>query len=122
GGWRRAAARPEAAAAAAATTPKQTLRVDFDKLDALLNLVGELVIAKAGLGAGIGGLASLGREVEADRRLARRAVRDLGPRGRLVPAESDAARPLRLLAQELGRVARVFVEAGPDLEAASAPV
>lgn len=105
---------------AGVTAPKQTLRVDFDKLDRLLNLVGELVIAKAGLAAGIGGLGSLGRELEADRRLARRAVQALGPRGRTVPAETATARPLRLLAEELGRVERVFLEVGQDLDVASA--
>jgi len=121
------AAAPAPPPAAAASTPspppapaKQTLRVDFDKLDVLLNLVGELVLSKSGLGAGIGGLASLGRELEADRRLARRAASALMPQGRAVPSPEAAGRPLRQLTEELGRVERVFTEVSHDLEAASA--
>jgi chemotaxis protein histidine kinase CheA/CheY-like chemotaxis protein len=115
-----AEAPPTHAVAAAA---KQTLRVDFDKLDLLLNLVGELVLSKAGLNVGIGGLGSLGRELEAERRLARRALqaadaaRRAGPL-RTVPAEAPG-RSLRELAEELGRVERVFLEVAHDLETSS---
>ena len=44
------------------------------KLDLLMNLVGELVLGKAGLTSSIAGLASLGRELESERRLARRGA------------------------------------------------
>jgi two-component system chemotaxis sensor kinase CheA len=107
---------PAASPAPHAPAARPTLRVDFDKLDLLLNLVGELVLAKSGLGSGLGALASLGRELEADRRLARRAV----PRGRAVPAPEAVVKPLRHLAEELGRVERVFVEVSHDLEGSSA--
>src|SRR5262249_41362272 len=119
-----------------AEAQKQTLRVDFDKLDLLLNLVGELVLSKAGLNVGIQGLASLGRELDHDRRLARRAAASVGHgvafgragsvaalvrAGTLGGVASPAAgstvlvggregdglmRPLRHLAEELGRVER----------------
>jgi two-component system chemotaxis sensor kinase CheA len=94
---------------ATAPTAKQTLRVDFDKLDLLLNLVGELVLSKAGLSTGIAGLASLGRELETDRRIARRA----GSR----TASSD--QQIRFLGDELGRVERVFQEVAHDLDTSS---
>ncbi len=93
-----------------AVLPKQTLRVDFDKLDLLLNLVGELVLSKAGLSTGISGLASLGRELESDRRIARRAA---GVRN----ATSD--QQIRFLGDELGRVERVFQEVAHDLDTSS---
>jgi len=99
---------------------KQTLRVDFDKLDLLLNLVGELVLSKAGLAAGIGSLGSLGRELESDRRLARRAVHSFLGRGRAVLSPDAAGKPLRELSEELGRVERVFLEVAHDLETSSA--
>jgi two-component system chemotaxis sensor kinase CheA len=113
---------------AAPAAAKPTLRVDFEKLDLLLNLVGELVLSKAGLGAGIQALASLGRELESERRLARRAV-DQGAELRAAPQgtavrlvarapESGPRRPLRQLADELGRVERVFQEVAHDLETA----
>jgi two-component system chemotaxis sensor kinase CheA len=43
---------------------KQTLRVDFDKLDALLNLVGELVLSKARLHTSVTSLSALSRELD----------------------------------------------------------
>lgn len=109
----------EPAAPLAPTAAKQTLRVDFDKLDLLLNLVGELVLAKTGLGVGIDALASLGRELESDRRLARRAI--AGSR-RASHGATGTRRNLEQLAEELGRVERVFLEVGHDLETASTRV
>jgi len=43
---------------------RQTLRVDFEKLDSLLNLVGELVLGKARLRAGVQNLGGVVREFE----------------------------------------------------------
>jgi two-component system chemotaxis sensor kinase CheA len=118
---------PAPAAAAPAAPAKQTLRVDFDKLDLLLNLVGELVLSKAGLATGIQALGSLGHELESDRRLARRALAGRavgdGAPPRLAPrAAAVETRPLRELADELGRVERVFLEVAHDLETASGRV
>jgi chemotaxis protein histidine kinase CheA/ActR/RegA family two-component response regulator len=92
---------------------ESTLRVDFEKLDLLLNLVGELVLGRNALGAGIAGLGSLSREVEAQRRLARRAGL-----GRTVTAAERKAL-LRTLADELSRSGRVFDETVQDLEDAA---
>jgi two-component system chemotaxis sensor kinase CheA len=90
-------------AAARAGTPKQTLRVDFDKLDLLLNLVGELVLNKASLHAGVASFASLGRELDGQLSKARRTKR--GARS----VHENA------LFDELGRVERVFDELSHDL-------
>lgn len=93
---------------------KQTLRVDFDKLDLLMNLVGELVLGKAGLAASLGGLASLGRALEAERRIAKKALA-----ARRADADALARETLRAVADELGRMERVFAEVAQDLTAAS---
>jgi len=100
-----------------AATAKHTLRVDFDKLDLLMNLVGELVLGKAGLSTGIQGLASLGRELESERRLARRglAARRVGEHG----GDDGARMALRRVGEELSRVERVFQEVTQDLDTAS---
>jgi two-component system chemotaxis sensor kinase CheA len=50
---------------------RQTLRVDFEKLDGLLNLVGELVLAKSGLHTDVASLTALGRELDGQLRRAR---------------------------------------------------
>jgi two-component system chemotaxis sensor kinase CheA len=106
-----------AGAAAVAALGKHTLRVDFDKLDLLMNLVGELVLGKAGLTAGIAGLASLGRELESERRLARRG---LAARRAADSGGEDLARgALRRVGEELSRVERVFHEVTQDLDSAS---
>jgi len=52
------------ASAAAPTETRQTLRVDFDKLDSLLNLVGELVLSKARLHESSQSLTALARELD----------------------------------------------------------
>jgi two-component system chemotaxis sensor kinase CheA len=98
-----------------AAAAKQTLRVDFEKLDLLMNLVGELVLSKAGLATGIHGLSSLGRELRTEQRNARRA---LGADGRK-SAEEAARRALSSLGDELGRVERVFHEVAHDLDSSS---
>src|SRR5262249_28167454 len=60
---------PSAPPAAAA---RHTLRIDFDKLDLLLNLVGELVVSKARPHPGLASLSSLPRALGGRRRRARR--------------------------------------------------
>ncbi len=100
--------KPGASGAAAAggrpATAKQTLRVDFDKLDLLLNLVGELVLNKASLHTGVASFTALGRELDGQLARARRGRR-------------DARRDPEWAAwfDDLGRVERVFEELSHDL-------
>jgi two-component system chemotaxis sensor kinase CheA len=76
---------------------RHTLRVDFNKLDTLLNLVGELVLARARLHGTIASVAVLGRELEG---LVRRARLS---RGRLDLEDVDRfQRILSELANDLG--------------------
>jgi chemotaxis protein histidine kinase CheA/CheY-like chemotaxis protein/predicted RNA-binding Zn ribbon-like protein len=63
-----AVARPAASAADAA---RQTIRVDFDKLDRLLNLVGELVLGRDRLRGAVHWLGSITAELATDRGVAR---------------------------------------------------
>jgi chemotaxis protein histidine kinase CheA/ActR/RegA family two-component response regulator len=102
--------KPTESKPAAATKVESTLRVDFEKLDTLMNLVGELVLGRNAFSSGVQGLSSLGREVEAQRRMARRAGT-----GQSVTAQERKAL-LRTLADELGRTARVFEETTQDLD------
>ena len=95
----------------AATAQKQTLRVDFDKLDLLLNLVGELVLARSGLTEGIQGLGGLGRELGVSRRLVKRR----GPRRVGAPAVEADGIALRAIGDDLGRMERVFTDVSQDL-------
>ena len=65
----RAAASPSAVPAATAHAPdRATIRVDFDKLDRLLNLVGELVLGRDDLRHAVASLGSVATELAADRR------------------------------------------------------
>jgi chemotaxis protein histidine kinase CheA/ActR/RegA family two-component response regulator len=78
---------------------RQTLRVDFDKLDTLLNLVGELVLAKARLHGSVASVAVLGRELEG---LVRRARHARGDRQLDVDDVERIQRILGELATDLG--------------------
>jgi len=89
----------------------KALRVDFAKLDLLMNLVGELVLGKARVHSGLQNLEGLSREIEAQRRTARRASQP--------GATSDKRSDLRDIADELGRVKRVFEELGHELDDAA---
>lgn len=89
----------------------KALRVDFAKLDLLMNLVGELVLGKARVHTGLQNLEGLAREIEAQRRSARRASQP--------GATTDKRHELRELADELGRVKRVFEELGHELDDAA---
>lgn len=96
---------------------RQTIRVDFDKLDRLLNLVGELVLGRDGLRGACGALASVTGELSADRALARRIStvnnqRRAGTRG-------DGRASLQELTEELGRVERVLASIAGDLDAST---
>jgi len=106
-----AAGRPGAAAADAA---RQTIRVDFDKLDRLLNLVGELVLGRDGLRGAVHALGSIAAELAADRGVARRAART-----QLAAGGTTAARTRRGLDQlgdELSRIERVLADVAGDLD------
>jgi len=91
---------------APATRVQQTLRIDFEKLDLLMNLVGELVLAKGRVGTGLDDLASLGRELELQSR---------GARWGMSSRRRGAVR-LQDLATELGRLERAFDALRGDLE------
>jgi two-component system chemotaxis sensor kinase CheA len=99
-----ATAAPEPTSTRAAD--RQTIRVDFDKLDRLLNLVGELVLGRDGLRGAMGALAAVSTELSADRTTARRAA----------TARAGAAQNLHHLHDELGRVERVLVDISQDLD------
>jgi two-component system, chemotaxis family, sensor kinase CheA len=92
---------PTAAAGPTRAAAKQTLRVDFDKLDLLLNLVGELVLNKASLHAGLASFGSLVREIDAQLARVRRNRRP-----------GDGA-----WFDDLGRAERVLEELSHDLGA-----
>jgi chemotaxis protein histidine kinase CheA/ActR/RegA family two-component response regulator len=111
------------AAADAAARARQTIRVDFDKLDRLLNLVGELVLGRDGLRTAIGALSSVTGELSADRTLARKLA---GARERLAEAGGGGALALSLprtqlhqLSDELNRVERVLGDITGDLDHAT---
>jgi two-component system chemotaxis sensor kinase CheA len=99
------------AGAGPAAAGGKALRVDFAKLDLLMNLVGELVLGKARVHTGLQNLEGLTREIEAQRRSARRAAQP--------GATTDKRHELREIADELGRVKRVFEELGHELDDAA---
>jgi two-component system chemotaxis sensor kinase CheA len=99
--------RPGAPAGDAA---RQTIRVDFDKLDRLLNLVGELVLGRDGLRGAVQALGSINAELATDRGMARRVAR-----ARAAPG-GGASRGLDHLGDELSRVERVLAGVTTDLD------
>nr|MBA3499166.1 response regulator [Deltaproteobacteria bacterium] len=100
-----AASGPHAQAAAEA---RQTIRVDFDKLDRLMNLVGELVLGRDELRGAVSSLGSVTSELAADRGIARK-VAYAGGRG-------GNTRGLETLGEELSRVERVLADVTTDLD------
>jgi chemotaxis protein histidine kinase CheA/ActR/RegA family two-component response regulator len=114
--------------AALSAASRQTIRVDFDKLDHLLNLVGELVLGRDSLRASIGSLSSLGSELSTDRQLARR-LEMMGDRRQVRAAAMSGARAAALrpaataalgeLREELGRVERVLGDIAQELDGSS---
>ncbi len=89
---------------------RQTIRVDFDKLDRLLNLVGELVLGRDGLRGAINALGSVTGELGGERADARRAA------GGLRSMSGATKAGLHHLSDELGRVERVLVDISHDLD------
>ncbi len=103
------------AAAAPAGEPagdrgRPTIRVDFEKLDHLLNLVGELVLGRDELRGAVASLGSLTSELAADRGVARRVA------GVRAASGAAAVRGLDALGDELSRVERVLADLAADLD------
>ena len=96
--------------ASAGEAARQTIRVDFDKLDRLLNLVGELVLGRDGLRGAVQALGSITTELAADRGVARRAARAYATTG------SGGVRGFDHLGDELSRVERVLADVTTDLD------
>lgn len=97
------------------SSTRQTIRVDFDKLDSLMNLVGELVLGRDGLGDAIDALSALTGELSSGQELSRLTTR-------IVQAQSgdlDPSEELRSLGEELSRVERVLVDIFQDLDTSS---
>ncbi|MFO0611841.1 MAG: response regulator [Polyangiaceae bacterium] len=116
-----AAARPAEVTAPARGDAQKTIRVDFDKLDRLMNLVGELVLGRDGLESAHAALTSVTGELSADRALARRmTTADHARRARRLgttPTPSSTQKGAeRDLAEELGRVERVLDTIAGDLD------
>ncbi|WP_428263629.1 hybrid sensor histidine kinase/response regulator [Haliangium sp.] len=88
---------------AEATRP--TIRVDFDKLDRLMNLVGELVLGRDGLRGAVQSLGAVAGELERGPRQAARA--------------GGAERALAALSGELSRIDRVLGDITLDMESAT---
>jgi two-component system chemotaxis sensor kinase CheA len=94
---------------------KATIRVDFDKLDRLLNLVGELVLGRDDLRSAITSLSAVTGELAADRAVARRvshvraAVGDGG-------SASAPLQGLSHLGEDLGRIERVLGDVTGELD------
>ena len=92
----------EAAAAsceAAAASPKakrskarETIRVDFDKLDRLLNLVGELLLGRDGLRGASQSLSSVSSELSSDRQATRRVSASRAVGAGLAPSAPSSVR------------------------------
>ena len=87
---------------------RQTIRVDFDKLDRLLNLVGELVLGRDGLRGAVQALGSITTELATDRGVARRVAR--------ARVATGGSRGLEHLGDELSRVERVLADVTTDLD------
>lgn len=112
-----APATPKKARSAAA---RQTIRVDFDKLDKLMNLVGELVLGRDGLRVAIGSLSSLGGELTSDRQLSRQ----MQTAARAVDGDTNGSsgqtrEMLGHIGEELSRVERVLVDIAQELDHSS---
>ncbi len=91
---------------------RQTIRVDFDKLDELMNLIGELVLGRDGLSTAISALSALSGELAGEQRLSR-ILRSTEH------AEHGQGTRSKLLSEELGRVERVLVAIFQELDTSS---
>jgi two-component system, chemotaxis family, sensor kinase CheA len=89
---------------------RQTIRVDFDKLDRLMNLVGELVLGRDELRGAVGSLGAITSELASDRGMSRRVTQARTAGG------STVVRGLETLGDELSRVERVLSEVASELD------
>ncbi|MBA2540744.1 MAG: response regulator, partial [Deltaproteobacteria bacterium] len=93
-----------------------TIRVDFEKLDRLLNLVGELVLGRDVLRGAVSSLASVTSELAADRGVARKVASAVGRTAVASGSNGMTNRALESLGEELSRVERVLGELTTDLD------
>lgn len=91
------------------TNKRQTIRVDFDKLDSLMNLIGELVLGRDSLSIAVSALSALSGELAGEQQLSR-ILRN---------AERSDKGQLQVLSEELGRVERVLVDIFQELDTSS---
>ncbi|MEZ4315833.1 MAG: chemotaxis protein CheA, partial [Polyangiaceae bacterium] len=99
---------------------RQTIRVDFDKLDRLLNLVGELVLGRDGLrGAGTA-LSSVTGELSSDRGILRRTAPSKRHGARAPEGAERAA--LSAFREEIHRIERVLGSIAGDLDASTSNI
>ena len=95
---------------AAHDATRATIRVDFDKLDRLLNLVGELVLGRDELRHAVDSLFAISSELAADRGVVKRVATARGSTG---PALQKG---LATLTEELSRVERVLADLTTELD------
>jgi two-component system chemotaxis sensor kinase CheA len=95
---------------AAHDAARATIRVDFDKLDRLLNLVGELVLGRDELRHAVDSLFAISSELAADRGVVKRVATARGSSG---PALQKG---LASLTEELSRVERVLADLSMELD------
>ncbi|MCP4449642.1 MAG: hybrid sensor histidine kinase/response regulator [Myxococcales bacterium] len=99
----------ESSAPSPRVSNRQTIRVDFDKLDSLMNLVGELVLGRDSLSTAVSALSALSGELAGEQQLTK-ILRN---------AERNESDQLGLLTEELGRVERVLVDIFQELDTSS---
>jgi two-component system chemotaxis sensor kinase CheA len=114
-----ASAAPDAPATASRGAPagdgaRQTIRVDFDKLDRLLNLVGELVLGRDGLRGTVHALGAITAELATERGVARRVGHARRAIGAGAARRGDHG--LDHLGDELSRIERVLADVTTDLD------
>ncbi|MDQ3300526.1 MAG: response regulator, partial [Myxococcota bacterium] len=111
-------AAPASSTASSASTAeaRQTIRVDFDKLDRLLNLVGELVLGRDELRGAVASLGSVTSELAADRGIARKVAHAVGQHASHRNVEELGKNLGKNLGEELSRVERVLSEVTTDLD------
>ena len=93
-----------------AEAPRSTIRVDFDKLDRLLNLVGELVLGRDELRHAVDSLYAISTELAADRGVVKRVANARGSTG------ATLQNKLAALTDELSRVERVLGDLTTELD------
>jgi two-component system chemotaxis sensor kinase CheA len=93
---------------------RQTIRVDFDKLDRLLNLVGELVLGRDGLRGTVHALGAITAELATERGVARRVGHARRAMGAGAARRGDHG--LDHLGDELSRIERVLADVTTDLD------